>query len=417
MSKKLLTPRDFINISDKNIYETADYFQEFINQMDDKKSNAFDITTTSPTGTIVDVIDRYSGNPINARSFVSSNYLGINTHPKVKEVAIKAIEKYGVGTSTTPLIGGYLDIHKELEQKIARMHKKEDALLFSSGFAANVGVAQPMLTKKDIAIVDTYIHASMYDGLSSTNVKIFGHNDMEYLETTLKNNKGKYRNMLVVLDGVYSQDGDLTKLPEIVDVAKKYGAFIIVDDAHGVGVFGENGSGICNHFGVEDKVDIITGTLSKGIGAMGGYIAGSKQLIKYLRHFARTSIFSASLTPATVASASKAIDLMTEEPQLIEKLWENTNYIRKELVKRGFDIGRSESPIIPVMVRDDMKAKIIARKLLERGIYIIPATYPAVKLKDSRLRLNVSASHTKEDLDYFCESLSIINKDINFTNN
>ncbi len=410
--KKLLTPRDFINIEDKNIYESADHFQLFIDQMDHEKANAFDITTTTATGSNIKLIDRYTKEEIWAKSFVSSNYLGMNTHPKVREAAINAIDKYGAGTSTTPLIGGYLDIHAELEKNIAKMHNKEAALVFSSGFAANVGVAQFLLNKADIAIVDTYIHASMYDGLSNTNVKIFGHNDLEYLEMVLKNSIGKYRNIAIIVDGVYSQDGDISKLPEICQLAKKYEAYIFLDDAHGVGVLGENGSGTCNHFNVSEQVDIITGTLSKAIGTIGGYVTGSKQLIKYLRHLCRPTIFSASLPPAVTAAASKAINLFSEEPQIINQLWDNTHYIQKSLTQNGFDIGRSESPIIPIMIRDDMKAKKVARMLFEKGVYIIPATYPAVKLKDARLRLNVSATHTKEDLDYFVDKLIEVNQKI-----
>lgn len=413
-TKKLFTPRDFIDVEGKNIYESADYFQVFIDQMDDERANAFDITTTTPTGSKVKVVDKYSGKEVSAISFVSSNYLGMNTHPKVKEAAKCAIDEYGVGTSTTPLIGGYLDIHAELEKKIAKMHGKEAALTYSSGFAANVGVAQFLLNKNDIAIVDTFIHASMYDGLNNTNVKIFGHNDLKYLEMVLEKSKGNYRNMVVIVDGVYSQDGDLPKLKEICALSRQYGAYVFLDDAHGVGVLGKNGYGTCSHFNLSDEVDVITGTLSKAIETIGGYVAGSSQLIKYLRHLSRPSIFSASLPPSVVVSASKAIDVFTEETQIIEKLWKNTKYARKTLVENGFDLGRSESPIIPVMVRDDMKAKIIARKLLENGVYIIPATYPAVKLKDSRLRMNISATHTESDIDYFCEQLNCINKEIEF---
>jgi len=412
--KKLYTPKDFINIEGRNIYESAAHFQMFIDQMDNEKANAFDLTTTTATGANVKIIDRYSGKELIAKSFVSSNYLGMNMHPKVKEAAKNVIDEYGVGTSTTPLIGGYLDIHLELETKIAQMHGKEAALTYSSGFAANVGVAQFLFNKSDLAIVDTFIHASMYDGLANTNIKIFGHNDLRYLEMVLEKSKGRYRNMVVIVDGVYSQDGDLPKLQEICELAKQHGAYIFLDDAHGVGVLGKNGHGTCDHFNLEDEVDIITGTLSKAIGAIGGYVAGSAQLIKYLRHLSRPSIFSASLPPSVTAAASRAIDVFSEEPQIIRTLWDNTNYARKILNDNGFDLGRSESPIIPIMVRDDMKAKIIARKLLENGVYIIPATYPAVKLRDSRLRMNISATHTKADIDFFCEKLNLIDEEIKF---
>jgi glycine C-acetyltransferase len=415
MQDKVYTPRDFIDIPDKDMYATADHFQLFIDQMDRNKSNAFDITCTTAIGSKMDVIDRYNGEIRKTISFVSNNYLGMNRHPKVVEAARKAIEKYGIGTCASPVIGGATDIHLGLEQKLARLHGKEAAILYSSGYSANIGVFQLLLGKMDIAIVDMFVHASIYDGLIKTNVKIFKHNDVEYLESVLQRSKGNYRNVAVIVDGVYSQDGDLPRLEEISGIAKKYGAYMFVDDAHGAGVFGKNGKGTVDHFGVEDKVDLITGTLSKSMGTGGGYAVGSRQLIKYMKHFSRSNTFSASVAPPIVAAASKAIDLFTEEPQIIQNLWDNTRYIKKQLIERGFDIGRSESPIIPVMIRDDEKTKVVARQLLEKGIYIIPATYPAVKLKDSRLRLNITAQHTKDDLDKFCETLSIINKTLNFS--
>ncbi len=407
---KVFTPRDFLDVPDKNIYESADYFQHFIDQMDKEKVNAFDITSVTAVGAKMNIIDRYSGDVIKTTSYVSSNYLGLNQHPKVLEAARGAIDKYGIGTCASPVIGGYIDINSELEKKIAKMHGQEDAILYSSGYSANIGALQLLLNKFDIAIVDMFVHASIYDGLGGTNIKIFKHNDMEYLEHTLKLNEGKYRNMAVIIDGVYSQDGDLPKLPEICDLAKKYGAYVFMDDAHGVGVFGKNANGVASHFDVESKIDLTTGTLSKAIGTTGGYATGSKQLIKYMKHFSRSNTFSAGISPPIVAAASKSIDLFTEEPELNKSLWDNTKYIKKQLTEKGFDIGKSESPIIPVMIRDDMKTKMVARKLLEKGIYIIPATYPAVKLKDSRLRLNITAKHTKEDLDYFCETLTEISK-------
>jgi glycine C-acetyltransferase len=416
MQDIVYTPRDFLDVPDKDMYVIADYFQLFIDQMDRIKSNAFDIVSTTSIGTKMDIIDRYSGDILKTTSFVSNNYLGMNSHPKVIEAAQKAILKYGVGTCASPVIGGATDIHVELEQKLARLHGQEATILYSSGYSANIGVFQLLLNKMDIAVVDMFVHASVYDGLIKTNIKIFKHNDVEYLEMVLKRTKGHYRNVAVIVDGVYSQDGDLPRLVEICDVAKKYGAFMFVDDAHGAGVFGKDGKGTPNHFGVEDKIDMVTGTLSKSMGTGGGYATGDKQLIKYLKHLSRSNTFSASVSPPIVAAASKAIDLFTEEPQIIQSLWSNTRYIKKRLTEEGFDIGKSESPIIPIMIRDDEKTKVVARMLLEKGIYIIPATYPAVKLKDSRLRLNITAQHTTEDLDNFCETLSAINKTLNFTN-
>lgn len=408
---KRFTLRDFVDIPDKDMYETADYFENFINQYEDDMSYAFDVTSETAIGSKMDVIDRYTGKVIKTTSFVTNNYLGMTHHPKVLQAAKDAIDKYGIGTCAAPPIGGYIHIHKELEQKIAKLHGQEDAILFTSGYTANIGVYQLLFGKSDLAIVDMFVHASVYDGLkNNTQTKVFKHNDMDYLERILKREAGKHRNMAVVVDGVYSQDGDLPKLPEICFLAEKYGAYVFVDDAHGVGVFGEDGKGTANHYGVEDKINVITGTFSKSMGTTGGYAAGSAQLIKYLRHYARSNTFSASLSPAVVAAASKSIDLFKEEPQIIEKLWSNTRYLKQRLLDAGFDIGVSESPITPVMIRDDEKVMLIARKLLERGIYVIPAIYPAVKLRDSRFRINVTAQYSFEDLDYFCDTLSDITR-------
>ncbi len=415
MKRGFLTLRDFLNIPGKDIYETAEAFQQFIDQFEDDKAYAFDVTSNTAIGAKMDIVDRYTGKILKTTSFVTNNYLGMTKHPKVISAAIDAVQKYGTGTCAAPPIGGYINIHKALEQKLAKLHGKEDAILFTSGYTANIGVYQLLFDKSDLAIVDMFVHASVYDGLkNNTNIKIFKHNDMDYLEMTLKREQGKRRNMAVIVDGVYSQDGDMPKLPDICTLAEKYGAWVCIDDAHGVGVFGKNGKGTADHFGVEDKIDIVTGTFSKSMGTTGGYAAGSAQLIRYLRHYARSNTFSASLAPPVVAAASKALDLFAEEPGIIKRLWSNTRYLKSKLSKLGFDIGISQSPITPVMIRNDHKTMLIARELLERGIYVIPAIYPAVKLGDSRFRVNVTTQHTKEDLDYFCNMLSEVSKDFNF---
>ncbi len=414
MEKKIYNPKDFIDIPDMDMYESAIFFQVFIDQMDRERANAFDITAISSIGSKMNIIDRYTGEVVKVTSFVTNNYLGMNTNSKVVEAALKATQEYGIGTCASPVIGGFLDINRELELKLAKLHGQEDAILYTSGYTANIGVFQLLFNKMDLVIIDMLVHASIHDGLGNTNVKMFKHNDVDYLEHILKHNTGKHRNMAIVVDGVYSQDGDLPRLPEICELAEKYGVFVFVDDAHGVGVFGNGGKGTADYLGVENKIDMITGTFSKSMGTSGGYAAGSKQLIKYLKHFSRSNTFSASVIPPVVAAASKAIDLFTEEPEHIKTLWKNTNYIKKILTDAGFDIGKSQSPITPVMIRDDEKTKLVARELLNKGIYIIPATYPAVKLKNSRLRLNVTSQHTKEDLDYFCEMLTEVNKMFNF---
>ncbi|MFV0268168.1 MAG: aminotransferase class I/II-fold pyridoxal phosphate-dependent enzyme, partial [Draconibacterium sp.] len=294
MKSKTYTPRDFLDIPDKDMYQSAGHFQLFIDQMDNMQSNAFDIISTTPIGAKMDIIDRYNGNILETTSFVSNNYLGMNRHPKVIKAAQDAIEKYGVGTCASPIIGGATDMHRELERKLAKLHDQDDAILYSSGYSANIGAFQLLLNKSDIAIVDMFVHASIYDGLIKTNVKIFRHNDPGYLESVLKRVQGKYRNIAVIVDGVYSQDGDLPRLPEIAGMAKRYGAYMFVDDAHGTGVFGKDGKGTVNHFGVEAEVDMITGTMSKSMGTGGGYATGKKQLVQYLKYLSRANTFSAS---------------------------------------------------------------------------------------------------------------------------
>jgi glycine C-acetyltransferase len=404
--------KDFVDMPEANIYESAEQFQKFINQFRDDKSYPYGFVSGTAVSRNMDVLDYYSGNEVNTVSFVSSNYLGLSQHHKVIKAVKNAVEQYGAGTCAAPPIGGYTNIHKELEKKLARLHGKEDAILYTSGYAANIGVFQNLFNKSDMVLVDMFVHASIYDGLkNNTNTKIYKHNDMNYLELVLNREKGKYRNLVIVTDGVFSQDGDLANLPGICTLAEKYGAMVFVDDAHGVGVMGNLGKGTLDYFGVEDRVEIVTGTLSKALGSAGGYAAGSKKLIDYLRLYSRSNTFSASIAPPAVGGASKALDLFEEEPYIIKGLWENTAYLKKRLSDSGFCIGLSESPIVPLMINDDMKAIYAARKLFERGVYVVPATYPAVKLKNSRLRVNVSAMHTLEDLDYFCDTLEEVDRE------
>ncbi len=412
---KLLSLKDFLDMPDRNINETAHDFQAVIKQMDELKANPFCLKTVAIDGVNVKIQDPYTSQVIDAIGFVSNSYLGLNHHPKVIKVSSEAVLKYGVGLCAAPPIGGDTWLHSKLRNTISKLHNMDDTILYSSGYAANVGVYQVLLNKSDLAIVDMYVHASIYDGLkNNTNIKICRHNDMDYLEMVLKREQGKYRNMVVVIDGVYSQDGDLAPLPQICHLAKKYGAMIFVDDAHGVGVFGKNGKGTCNHFEVEEQVDLITGTFSKSIGTSGGYATGSKELIKYLRHSSRSNTFSVSIPLFIAEAAIKAIELFQEEPELIEKLWNNTKYAKNKFKSNGFDIGESKSPITPIMIRDDRKALLVARELLHRGIYVIPAIYPAVKSGNSRFRIGITAGHSTKDIDKLCNALLDINNTFNF---
>jgi glycine C-acetyltransferase len=271
-----------------------------------------------------------------------------------------------------------------------------------------------LLGKNDIALIDPFIHTSTLAGLQETNKKKIGHNDLEYLEKVLKEVKDQYQTKLVIIDGVYSQDGDLSSLPEIISLCKAHDAMVMVDDAHGIGVMGANGRGTTEHFQCLGNVDIITGTFSKSFGCVGGFVSASKKLIQYLRFYADSNVFSAALTPQVTASVLKALELIKAQPEIRQKLWDNTNYLRKELIRKGFDIGKSVSPIFPIMVRDNKKVYQIAKMLQEKGIFTIAIVYPAVRTKEARLRVSILSTHKREQLDFLVNTLEDINQVIKF---
>ena len=333
------------------------------------------------------------------------------------DAGIEALKKYGTGACAAQVIGGYLDMHKQLEREISAFVGQEDCILFSSGFGANAGVLRALLGKNDIALVDSYIHTSAMAGLIGTNIKRIGHNDLVYLEKVLNDVKEKFQTKLVIIDGVYSQDGDLSELPHIIALCRKYGAMLMVDDAHGIGVMGENGRGTVEHFGCLGQVDIITGTFSKSFGCVGGFVLASKKIIQYLRYYADSNVFSAAPTPQVTASVLKALELLKEQQGIRKKLWENTDYLRKRLLEKGFDIGKSVSPIFPIMIRDNKKVYEVAKMLLEKGIFTIAIVYPAVRTKEARLRVSVLATHEKQHLDSLVSALEDIDKVIKMIKN
>lgn len=329
----------------------------------------------------------------------SNNYLGLTNHPKVKEAAIEAIKKYGTGCAGSRFLNGTLDIHVKLEEKLASFIRKESALIFSTGFQVNLGVISALVGKDDVAIIDKMDHASIIDGcrLSFGEVKKFKHNDMSDLERLLTEYEDKDK--LIVVDGVFSMEGDIANLPEIVALAKKYGARIMVDDAHGIGVLGKTGRGTAEHFGLEDEVDLIMGTYSKSLASIGGFISGSADIIHYIKHHARSLIFSASPPPASVASVSAAVEIIENEPERREMLWKNTRKMFKGLKDLGFEVGPSQTPIIPIIVGEDEKAFIMAMMLQEEGIFANVAVSPAVPNGKALIRTSYMATHTDEHLD------------------
>ncbi|MCL4476218.1 MAG: pyridoxal phosphate-dependent aminotransferase family protein [Nitrospirae bacterium] len=350
---------------------------------------------------------------INGRRMVmvgSNNYLGLTNHPKVKEAALDAIRKYGTGCAGSRFLNGTLNMHVELEKKLARFIRKDAALVFSTGFQVNLGVISALVGKDDVVIIDKMDHASIIDGcrLSYGEVRKFRHNDMADLERVLQQNDG--RGKLIVVDGVFSMEGDVVNLPEVLKLAKAYGARVMVDDAHGIGVLGKTGRGTAEHFGLEEEVDLIMGTYSKSLASIGGFIAGSEGVIHYIKHFARSLIFSASPPPASVAAVSAAVDIIENEPDRIERLWKNTRKMLKSFKALGFSVGPSETPIIPIIVGDNEVAFRMAMMLQEEGVFANVAVSPAVPEGKALIRTSYMATHTEEQLDKVLSAFEKVGK-------
>lgn len=338
--------------------------------------------------------------------FGSNSYLGLTNHPKIKEAAIAAIRKYGTGCAGSRFLNGTLDIHEELEHRLAKFVGKEEAIIYSTGFQVNLGVVSCVTGRGDYILWDELDHASIIEGrrLSfSTSVK-YRHNDMQSLEDQLRNcNLDKVK--LIVTDGVFSMEGDVANLPEIVRLAKQYNAAVMVDEAHGIGVFGRDGRGTCDHFGVTDDVDLIMGTFSKSFASLGGFIATDKVTANYLRHNSRSYIFSASITPASTAAVGAALDIMESEPERIANLWDVTNYALEGFRRIGCEIGNTCTPIIPLFIRDNEKTFRVTRDLFDEGIFVNPVVSPAVAPKDTLIRFSLMATHTRAQVDVALEKI------------
>lgn len=340
----------------------------------------------------------------------SNNYLGLTNHPKVKEAAIDAVKKYGTGCAGSRFLNGTLDIHVQLEEKLARFMRKEAALVFSTGFQVNLGVISALVCKDDAVIIDKMDHASIVDGcrLSYGEVKRFKHNDMADLERVLTENNG--RGKLVVVDGVFSMEGDIIDLPRVVETARRFGARVMVDDAHGIGVLGATGRGTAEHFGMEQDVDLIMGTYSKSLASIGGFIAGDDEVIHYIKHFGRALIFSASPPPASVAAVSAALDVIESEPERIQALWRNTRKMLGGFKALGFEVGPSETPIIPIIVGPDETAFKVVMALQEEGVFANVAVSPAVPPGKALIRTSYMATHTEAQLDRVLEAFAKVGK-------
>ena len=350
-------------------------------------------------------------------NLASNNYLGLTTHPKLREAALAATKKYGVGSGAVRTIAGTMMLHMALEERIARFKNVEACVVFQSGFAANAGTVSAILGKDDFIISDELNHASIIDGarLSKAKILVFRHKDMAHAEEQLTSIKDQPGRKLLITDGVFSMDGDVGPLPPLCDLAEKYGAIMMVDDAHASGVLGRNGRGTIDHFGMHGRVDVQVGTLSKAIGALGGYVCGTRDLVEFLYHRARPFLFSTSHPPSVAATCIAAFDVLENEPERIEKLWENTRFWKKELEGLGFNIGgvntpKSETPITPIIIGDGRRTMEFSRELFAEGVMGTGIAFPTVPEGKARIRTLMTATHTREELEQALETLQRVAK-------
>jgi glycine C-acetyltransferase len=345
----------------------------------------------------------------------SNNYLGLSNHPRVKQAAIDAVNKYGAGAGAVRTIVGNYDLIGQLEDLLAEFKHEEAVMCFQSGLNCNIGTIQAIVEKGDLIISDELNHASIIDGvrLSRADKAIFRHADMEHLEEILKEKRDQYRNVLIITDGVFSMDGDLAPLPRMVELAEEYNAMTYVDDAHGSGVLGKSGRGTVDHFGLHGRVDFIIGTLSKAIGVVGGYVASKEETKTWLSHRARPLLFSTALPPAATGATIESVKMLMESEEFSNKLWDNAKYFKEKLGKLGFDTGHSETPITPVMIGNEGKTMEFSKALLEAGVYVSGIVFPTVPKGKGRLRVMISAGHTREDLDFAIEQFEKVGKKLN----
>jgi glycine C-acetyltransferase len=385
--------------SGDDAFALLDPFKEWWDQVQPVGYYQYELPLHSAPGTRVDVRDTKTGElRKNLINFASYNYLGLSYRDEVKEAIKATVDIYGGGSSGSPILSGTTRLHEELEQEIASFKGKEACLVFPTGYSANVGVIGGLMRSGDLIVADQYAHASIVDGmiLSKAKSKFFRHNRIDDLERKLAGFEGK---KLVIVEGVYSMDGDMADLPPIVEVAKKHGARILIDEAHSTFLFGENGRGVAEHFGLDDEVDIHIGTFSKSLGGQGGFVAGSQKLIDYLRGFSRSRFFSCALAPPVVSGVLAALRIAKKEPELRKKLMDNVDLMQARLREAGVDVAESESQVIPIMIRNDGIMFQVGEDLFREGIFINPVRYPAVGKHKSRFRMSISASHTREDLE------------------
>jgi glycine C-acetyltransferase len=400
---------DFIEFNDPDIFAKTRLFGEYKIDYIQKQYYTYFREICTPCTPRVTMFDRYENKKREMIMMASNNYLGLSYHPEVIEAGVKALRQYGSGLCGSPVLCGYTDLHRQLEIKLAEFKNCEDALLFPSGFSTNQGTISALVRKNDVVIVDRLDHASILDGCMASGAAFrpFAHNSIKSLRNVLgrHSNTAPDSGKLVIVEGVYSMDGDIAPLAEIVSAAHEFGARVMVDEAHATGVLGKTGRGSIEHHGLEGKVDIVMGTFSKSLGASGGFICSTREVIDYLRFYARSYFFSASLPPSVAGSVMKALELIQSGDKLRESLWWNINYMKGRLKELGFNVLDSNSAIIPIIIGDDVKLRKMAIEINGKGIYINSVFYPAVPRNSSRIRLSLMASHSKQDLD---ETLNVL---------
>ncbi|MEW6524822.1 MAG: aminotransferase class I/II-fold pyridoxal phosphate-dependent enzyme [Bacillota bacterium] len=392
---------DFFELPDADIFAKARAFVPFVRSNQEKGHYLYRRTLVAASENRVLVRDESTGREREMIMMASNNYLGLTTHPRVVRAGLDAIREFGAGAGSVPLLAGTLDLHRRLEEKLARFKCCEAAVIFATGYSSNVGCISALARPGDLVVNDALNHASIIDGcrLSGASVKAFPHNNTGSLDKLLSRIGQDHHGKLVVVDGVFSMDGDIAPLPELIDICRRHGARLMIDEAHATGVIGANGRGTPEYHGVEGQVDIVAGTLSKGLGGVGGFVASSAEVVEYIRFYARSYMFSTALPPTVSASLLAALEVIETEPELRNRLWSNIHYMKENLTAAGFDLGNSQTAIFPLILGDDLKVKEMGRLLHEMGIYVNPVFYPAVSRKLSRVRLSIMATHTREDLE------------------
>ncbi len=396
-----LTMRDFATGEDDDLFAKTRRFARFLTEKTEKGLFWYGMASKGMCTNRAVIHDEYEGVDREFLLFASNNYLGLANHPKVIDAIIEATRTHGATNTGSRIIGGTTELHRELEHRLADLKGREDCIVFPSGYSANIGVISALLGPKDLAISDTYNHMSLHDGcrMSGAGKRLYAHNDMASLEEVLQKSQDRDGGRMIIADGVFSMHGDVVPLPHLLRLARKYGARVLIDDAHSTGVLGANGSGTAEHFGLKGKVDLEVGTLSKALGGQGGFVVGDKEVIDFLRFYANSYVFAATIPAPVAAGLIASLDIMRDEPDRLTRLWANVRYLKDKLDKLGFDTEHSESAIIPVVIGDETLAMQMGRCVRKRGMFCQTVVFPGVAVGDARLRISVLESHTQQDLD------------------